>query len=210
VSNTDLEDDLRGTFERAAASVPQTDDLTGRATAGARRAQRRTWIVSGAAAVAVAAVAVAGFGLVGSPNGPAKPSQQPVAGPPQSESPQSVESAGKQSEALSVRTVAGTWRPVQMVFTTSLKVSRPEDPVLVFKPDGTWTGSDGCNGLQGTYSIGQRGAFTATPGPQHLVGCENVPHTGVLRAAKRIAIGGDMLQFFGADGSEIARYARAR
>jgi heat shock protein HslJ len=210
VSNTDLEDDLRGTFERAAASVPQAADLSERATAGARRAQRRTWIVSGAAAVAVAAVAVTGFGLAGSQNTPTKPSQQPVAGPSQSAPAQSEESASTQSEPLSAQAVAGTWRPVQMVFTMSLKVSRPEDPVLVFKPDGTWTGSDGCNGLQGTYSIGPRGAFTATPGPQHLIGCENVPHTGVLRAAKRIAVSGDVLQFFGANGSEIARYARAR
>ena len=163
MSNTDLEDDLRGTFERAAASVPEADGLTERATVGARRAQRRTWIISGAAAAAVAAIAV-----------------------------------------------AGKWRAVQMVGTRALREARPEDPVLVFKPDGTWTGSDGCNGLQGTYTIGQRGAFTATVGPQHLVGCQNVAHTGVLHAAKRIAVSGDTLQFFGADGRQLASYARAR
>ena len=76
MSNTDLEDDLRGTFDRAAASVPQATGLTERATAGARQAQRRTWIISGAAAVAVAAIAVVGFGLAGSN----KPAQSPVAG----------------------------------------------------------------------------------------------------------------------------------
>ena len=31
MSNTDLEDDLRGTFERAAASVPEADGLSERA-----------------------------------------------------------------------------------------------------------------------------------------------------------------------------------
>ena len=62
---------------------------------------------------------------------------------------------------------------VQMAGFKALKASRPDDPVLVFKPDGTWTGSDGCNDLQGTYSIGQRGAFSATSGPQHMIGCEN-------------------------------------
>jgi heat shock protein HslJ len=201
VSNTDLEDDLRGTFERAAASVPQAADLTERATTGARRAQRRTWVVSGAAAVAVAAIAVAGFGLAGSRN---QPTQPPVAAG------QAPASASATPQVLSAQTVAGTWRPVQMVGVQSLKAARPEDPVLVFKPDGTWTGSDGCNGLQGTFSIGQRGAFSATSGPQHLVGCENVPHTGVLQAAKRIAISADTLQFFGADGRQLASYARAR
>ena len=201
MSNTDLEDDLRGTFERAAASVPQAADLTERATTGARRAQRRTWIVSGTAAVAVAAVAVAGFGLAGSRN---QPMQPPVAGG------QTSASAAATPEVFSAKTVAGTWRPVQMVGVQSLKKARPDDPVLVFKPDGTWTGSDGCNGLQGTYSIGQRGAFSATLGPQHLVGCDNVPHTGVLNAAKRIAVSGDTLQFFGPDGQKLASYARAR
>jgi heat shock protein HslJ len=201
VSNTDLEDDLRGTFERAAASVPQAVDLTERATTGARRAQRRTWVVSGAAAVAVAAIAVAGFGLAGSRN---QPTQPPIA------TGQAPASASVTPQVASAQTVAGTWRPVQMVGAKTLQAARPDDPVLVFKADGTWTGSDGCNGLQGTYSIGQRGAFSATSGPQHLVGCENVPHTGVLHAAKRIAISADTLQFFGADGRQLASYARAR
>ncbi|TDW91138.1 META domain-containing protein [Kribbella sp. VKM Ac-2566] len=200
MSNTDLEDDLRGTFERAAASVPQAVDLTERATTGARRAQRRTWVVSGTAAVAVAAIAVAGFGLAGSRN---QPTQPPVA------TGQAPASASATSQVVSAQTVAGTWRPVQMVGAKTLQAARPDDPVLVFKADGTWTGSDGCNGLQGTYSIGQRGAFSATSGPQHLVGCENVPHTGVLHAAKRIAVSADRLQFFGADGRQLASYARA-
>jgi len=117
---------------------------------------------------------------------------------------------GATPQVLSGQAVAGKWRAVQMVGTRALREARPEDPVLVFKPDGTWTGSDGCNGLQGTYTIGQRGAFTATVGPQHLVGCENVPHTGVLHAAKRIAVSGDTLQLFGADGRQLASYARAR
>ena len=81
--------------------------------------------------------------------------------------------------------------------------------MLVFRQDGTWTGSDGCNGLQGTYAIGQRGEFTAKVGPQRLIGCDNVPHTAVLSAAKRIAVDASSLQFFGADGRQLAKYARA-
>jgi heat shock protein HslJ len=200
VSNTDLEDDLRGTFDRAAASVPPATDLIERATTGARRAQRRTWIISGAAAVAVAAVAVVGFGLAGSNN---KPAQSPVAG---GQTPSATTAA---PEPPTAQSVSGRWRPVQMAELKSLKASRPDDPVLVFRPDGTWGGSDGCNALQGTYSIGQRGEFTATVGPQRLIGCDNVPHTAVLHAAKRIAVDAGTLQFFGADGRELARYARA-
>ncbi len=200
MSNTDLEDDLRGTFDRAAASVPQATGLTERATTGARRAQRRTWIISGAAAVAVAAVAVVGFSL-GGRNAPVQP---PVAG---GETPAATTSV---QAPPSAQTVAGTWRPVQMAGMTSLKADRPDDPVLVFKADGSWTGSDGCNGLQGTYVIGQRGEFAATIGPQRLVGCDNVPHTTVLKDADRITLDADTLTFFGGDGRELASYARAR
>jgi heat shock protein HslJ len=201
VSNTDLEDDLRGTLERAAASVPPATGLTERATTGARRAQRRTWIVCGAAAVAVAAIAVVGFGLAGS-NG--KPAQPPVAGGT------STSPSATTAQPPTAESVSGTWRPVQISGLKSLKASRPDDPVLVLRPDGTWGGSDGCNPLEGTYTIGQRGEFSATAGPQRLIGCDNVPHTGVLQAAKRIAVDGDALKFFSADGRELASYARAR
>jgi heat shock protein HslJ len=204
VSNTDLEDDLRGTFERAAATVPEAAGLTERATTGARRAQRRTWIASGVAAVAVAAVAVVGFGLAGSHNQPTQPAQPPVAGG------QAPVAERATPQVLSAQTVSGTWRPLEITGVKSLKAARPEDPVLTLRPDGTWVGSDGCNELQGTYTIGQRGAFTATSGPQHMMGCDNVPHTGVLKAAKRVAVDGDTLRFFGADGRQLASYARAR
>lgn len=199
MSNTDLEDDLRATLDRAAASVPPVTDLTERATTGARQARRRTWIASGAAAVAVAAIAVVGFNLAGRD----APSQPPVAADTAAATP-----AAKVQ--LSPQTVAGTWRPVEMDGLKTLKAARPEDPVLVLVPDGTWTGSDGCNGLQGTYTIGQRGEFTATVGPQHMVGCQNVPHTGVLKTAKRVALDADTLRFFAPDGRQLASYARTR
>lgn len=199
MSNNDLEDDLRGTFDRAAASVPLATGLTEQATTGAHRAQRRTWIVSGAAAVAVAAVAVAGFGLSGD-----APTQPPVAGSGAAAPTATVQAAP------SAQAVAGTWRPVQMAGLTTLQAQRPDDPVLVFHADGTWTGSDGCNGLHGTYTIGQRGEFTATVGPQRLIGCDNVPHSGILQAARRITLDPDALHLYGADGQELARYARAR
>lgn len=142
-----------------------------------------------------------GFGLAGSNN---QPTQAPVAGSSPSVTPTHTALAG------AAQTVAGTWRPQQLAGFKALQTARPDDPVLVFKPNGTWTGSDGCNSLQGTYTIGQRGAFTATSGPQQMIGCENVPHTAVLTAAKRVEVSEDTLRFFGADGAQLASYARAR
>jgi heat shock protein HslJ len=198
VSNIDLEDELRGTLDRAAASVPPAADLTERATTGARKAQRRTWIISGAAAVAVASVAVVGFSLGGSRSTPMQP---PVAGV-------ATPTASTTVSAPSVAAVSGTWRPVQIAGVKPL-TELPQEPLLVFRPDGTWRGSDGCNALGGTYTIGRHGAFTAAIGPHTLIGCNNVPNTGVLRDAKRITVDSTTLRFYDADGRQLATYTRA-
>jgi heat shock protein HslJ len=198
VSKTELEEDLRATFERAAASVPLAPDLANRATSGAQQAQRRTWIASGSAAAAVAVIAIVGFSLTGSSPSTPEPAANPAA-------PVTTPAPAAEPQA-----VTGTWRAVRMSGFTTLKAARPEDATLTFNADGTWIGSDGCNGLSGTYSIGQRGEFTAKVGPQRLAGCNNVPHTLILQTAKRISIDQATLQFFGADGQEVARYARAR
>jgi hypothetical protein len=43
-----------------------------------------------------------------------------------------------------------------------------------------------------------------------MVGCDNVPHTAVLAASKRITSEKTGLIFYAGDGREVARYARAR
>ncbi|MEU6699553.1 hypothetical protein [Pseudonocardia sp. NPDC046786] len=44
-----------------------------------------------------------------------------------------------------------------------------------FAADGSWTGSDGCNGQSGTWALDDNGSFTGTAGTSTLIGCENVP-----------------------------------
>lgn len=200
MSKTELEADLRATFERAAASVPPSADLAGRAAVGAQQAQRRTWMVSGAAAAAVAVIAAVSFSLHGS----SQSTPQPAAGNPAS----AVSTT--QARGTTAQTVVGSWRPVRLNGFTTLKTGRPDDPIITFNADGTWTGSDGCNGLSGSYAIGQRGEFTSKSNGQRMVGCDNVPHTAVLAATKRIASDQTSLTFYAGDGREVARYARAR
>jgi hypothetical protein len=202
VSKTELEEDLRATFERAAASVPLAPDLADRATTGAKRAQRRTWIASGGAAAAVAVIAVVGFSLHG---GGASSSPEPAAS-----SPAPATKAAGTTPVTTMQSLSGTWRPVRLSGFTTLKVGRPEDPTLTFSPDGTWTGSDGCNGISGTFSIGQRGGFSSHANGQRLIECGNVPHTLVLASAKRISSDQLTLRFFAGDGREVATYTRAR
>jgi len=197
----ELEDGLRATFERAAASVPLAADLAGRATTSAQQAQRRTWLISGTAAAAVAVIAAVSFSLQGG----SQSTPQPAAS-----GPAAAVSTAAQAPAATAETVAGSWRPVRFSGFSTLKTARPDDPIITFKADGTWTGSDGCNSLSGTYSIGQRGEFTSTSNGQRQVGCDNVPHTAVLQSTKRIESDKTNLTFFAGDGREVARYARAR
>jgi hypothetical protein len=202
VSKTELEEDLRATFERAAASVPLAPDLAGRATTGAKRTQRRTWIASGGAAAAVVVIAAVGFSLHG---GGSASSPAPAAG-----NPVAATKAPSTTPVTTMQMLSGTWRPVRLSGFTTLKAARPDDPTLTFSPDGTWTGSDGCNGISGTFSIGQRGEFSSHAKGQRLIECSNVPHTSVLAAATRISSDQSTLRFYGGDGREVATYTRAR
>jgi heat shock protein HslJ len=200
VSKTELEEELRATFARAAASVPPAADLAGRAASDGRQAQRRTWLVSGTAAAAVAVIAAVSFSLYDS----SQQTPQPAASNP------AAASTTPQTPAANAQTVTGTWRPQRLAGFGTLKAGRPEDPTITFNADGTWVGSDGCNALSGTYSIGQRGEFSSQSNGQRLIGCDNVPHTAVLAAAKRLGADQTSLAFYAGDGQEVARYARAR
>ncbi|WP_328991266.1 META domain-containing protein [Kribbella sp. NBC_01245] len=203
MSKTELEQDLRKTFERAAASVPAAPDLVIRAETQVRR-ERKTWAAAGAAVVAVAAVAVVGVAMQREPDGP------PVAGQPAAVQTSSATTTASATAPATVSGVSGTWFPLRMTGFTGLRKARPQQPMLTFAADGTWTGSDGCNSLGGTYTIGAGGQFSATVGDQRLAGCDNVPHTGVLMETRKVVGDKISLRFLGADGLELASYVRTR
>ena len=71
--------------------------------------------------------------------------------------------------------------------------------------DGTWTGSDGCNALKGTWQGGPDGAFAATSGPSTKIGCENVPIAHWLAGATQAERDGDTLVLRDATGAETGR-----
>ena len=78
-----------------------------------------------------------------------------------------------------------------------------------FAADGGWTGSDGCNGQRGTWTLrSDNGAFTGTAGPSTLIACENVPIARWIAEAGRVGIDGGDLVLSDADGTEQARLVR--
>ncbi|GLY17973.1 hypothetical protein Kisp01_49870 [Kineosporia sp. NBRC 101677] len=104
--------------------------------------------------------------------------------------------------------IVGRWYPLRIegyrldpVFADSWA-----DAYLEFD-QGEWTGSDGCNGLRGTYDLDAGGAFEQKEMASTEIGCANVPHYDVLDRATTVRVEDDTL-IFSAD-EEIARYTRS-
>jgi hypothetical protein len=76
---------------------------------------------------------------------------------------------------------------------------------VTLETDGTWTGSDGCNGTKGTWRSGPDGEFAATSGPSTKIGCENVPIASWLADATSAELDGGTLVLRDASGAETAR-----
>jgi hypothetical protein len=97
--------------------------------------------------------------------------------------------------------IEGKWVPVAYVVST--------DPHVLFEADGTWTGSDGCNGGQGRWAVGAAGEFLATSGPSTLIGCEGAPVPSWVAQATAAGINADgWLLLFDAAGAEVGRLER--
>lgn len=74
------------------------------------------------------------------------------------------------------------------------------DPYLEFTDEGRVNGTDGCNGLGGTYEIDGESALVEL-GPSTLVACEGVD--GWLRDVSVVTIDGENMHVENADGEEI-------
>jgi hypothetical protein len=95
----------------------------------------------------------------------------------------------------------GKWIPVAYAVST--------DPHVVFDADGTWTGSDGCNGGGGRWVVGAAGEFLATSGPSTLIYCEGAPVPSWVAQATSAGFNVDeWLLLFDASGTEIGRLSR--
>lgn len=65
-------------------------------------------------------------------------------------------------------TIVGTWLvgPDEVMDAT---------PFLTIASDGSWTASDGCNVVRGTWKQASDGTLTTTSGPSTLIGCDGKP-----------------------------------
>lgn len=104
-----------------------------------------------------------------------------------------------------------TRQPGELVGTWTIDdtFSTPEQPFIAFVQDNTWTASDGCNRVQGTWDLSPSGVLTTTAGPQTLMGCDGaqLPLTVVL--ADAATVDGDTLTITSSQKTTVTELIRS-
>ena len=195
---TDVERLIRDSFAAEADDTPDGSGLADSARNRAKHNRARSLTAAGAAVCAAGIVAaVAIFG----PSGSDSPAN--VAG----ETGQGTE---QQFPAPISEAIRGEWLPAEIPGFDLSAAGPQRDPATVsFEADGTWTGSDGCNGLGGSYTVGEDGSFSAESGPSTLIACDNVPNAEVLVTAKKVELTDGKLYFYDAGGQVVGTYGPA-
>jgi len=105
------------------------------------------------------------------------------------------------ADALPVQSLVGKWIPTDATGNT--------DPFLEFLPNGSYSGSDGCNGVGGRWVAGSNGALLATSGASTMMGCDgsSVPHS--ISMATTVGMVGDELTLYDADGAVLGALVAA-
>jgi hypothetical protein len=96
--------------------------------------------------------------------------------------------------------LTGRWVPAGLVAPTA--------PYVLFDPDGSWSGSDGCNGNQGRWAVNGRGDFLATSGMSTMMFCEGAPVPHWVARARLAGIDAGRLRLLAGDGTALGELER--
>ena len=110
--------------------------------------------------------------------------------------------AGPESGQVESDQIVGTW-------TIDDTFDSPEQPFLAIAEDGTWTASDGCDRVQGTWELGDDGELLTTSGPSTLMACEGAQLPLAITAATTVEISGEKLIIHSSSGSTVTTLVRA-
>jgi hypothetical protein len=105
--------------------------------------------------------------------------------------------------------LVGRWLPVIPDRGEGDPAEQPTtEPFVDFAEDGTWTGSDGCNGHGGRWAATADGNLIATAGPSTLIFCEGAPVGTWLSATALAGMAGEELVLLDNTGTELGRLVR--
>lgn len=82
--------------------------------------------------------------------------------------------------------LVGTW-------TIDQQFDTPEQPFIAFVQDNTWTASDGCNRVQGTWDLSASGTLSTHAGPQTMMRCSGAQLPLTIILADGATVDGDTL-----------------
>ena len=100
----------------------------------------------------------------------------------------------------------GRWVPLQRASGDAWQ-PRNGEPHVLFRLDGAWTGSDGCNSQSGMWALGGGGVLVTARGISTLVGCNaKLPDLGLYGDARRAAFDQSQLVLLDRRGKELARF----
>ena len=85
----------------------------------------------------------------------------------------------------------------------------PEQPYVSFVQDNTWSASDGCNRVQGTWDLADDGTITTTSGPQTRMGCEGAQLPLAVTRAESVSVEGDLLTIHSSYDSTVTKLVRS-
>ncbi|SMH36750.1 Heat shock protein HslJ [Rathayibacter oskolensis] len=94
-------------------------------------------------------------------------------------------------------------------WVTGLSYDSPEVPFLLIADNGTWTGSDGCNGAQGEWSIDEQGGLTVEAGMSTEIACDGVALPTIFTDSAMASIDGGRLRLFDDAGATTVKLARS-
>jgi hypothetical protein len=98
--------------------------------------------------------------------------------------------------------LVGNWAP---------EGARNDRARLMFNADGSFTGSDGCNGVGGRWSMVDDGGamVTTPPRPSTLIGCNNSGVPATVYGARFAGFDGEVLVLTDIFGEELSRFVPA-
>jgi heat shock protein HslJ len=104
----------------------------------------------------------------------------------------------------------GTRQPGELVGTWTLDETydTDEQPFIAFVQDNTWTASDGCNRVRGTWQLSASGELTTTSGPQTMIACDGAQLPLAVMFADSAEVDGDTLRITSSDRSTVTTLVR--
>ena len=105
------------------------------------------------------------------------------------------------SEAQPAKSIVGRWLPTDSTGDT--------EPFVEFLADGTYRGSDGCNGLGGRWVAGDLGDVLTTSGFSTAIGCDGSGAPYDVGQAALVGMVGDELTLYDAEGTRLSSFVRA-